>query len=83
MNAGYQIYQAERRPSRAEQRAIDARRGELAAALSRLLRPLPRRAARQSAAASDLASRYDEVRRSGVPDYPPAGSSPVAPLHRR
>ena len=31
------MYQAERTMSRAEQRAVDTRRGELAAALSRLL----------------------------------------------
>jgi hypothetical protein len=38
MNFGYTIYQAERPMSRAEQRAADTQRGELAAALSRLLR---------------------------------------------
>ena len=38
MNVGYTLYQAERTMSRAEQRALDIRRGELAAALSRLLR---------------------------------------------
>lgn len=38
MNFGYTLYQAERTMSRAEQRAVDTRRGELAAALSRLLR---------------------------------------------
>jgi hypothetical protein len=35
MNIGYLIYQAERPMLRAEQRAADDRRGELAAALSR------------------------------------------------
>jgi hypothetical protein len=38
MNIGYTIYQAERTMSPAEQRAVDTQRGELAAALSRLLR---------------------------------------------
>ena len=38
MNFGYTMYQAERTMSRAEQRAVDTRRGELAAALSGLLR---------------------------------------------
>jgi hypothetical protein len=38
MSFGYMIYQAERTMSRAEQRAADTRRGELAAALSCLLR---------------------------------------------
>src|SRR5215475_11080050 len=38
MNFGYTVYQAERTLSRAEQRAADTQRGELAAALSRLLR---------------------------------------------
>jgi len=38
MNVGYTLYQAERTMSRAEQRAVDTRRGELAAALSCLLR---------------------------------------------
>ena len=38
MNFGYMIYQAERTMSRAEQHAADTQRGELAAALSRLLR---------------------------------------------
>jgi hypothetical protein len=39
MNLGYLIQQAERTPSRAEQRAADARRGELARAISGLLHP--------------------------------------------
>ena len=38
MNISYMIYQAERIPSRAEQRAIDAQRGELARTLAGLLR---------------------------------------------
>jgi hypothetical protein len=38
MNFGYTLYQAERAMSRAEQRAADTRRGELAAVLARLLR---------------------------------------------
>jgi hypothetical protein len=38
MSFGYMIYQAERPMSRAEQHAADTQRGELAAALSRLLR---------------------------------------------
>ena len=38
MNFGYTLYQAERTMSRAEQHAVDTQRGELAAALSRLLR---------------------------------------------
>ena len=39
MNLGYLISQAERTPSRAEQHAADAQRGELARALSGLLHP--------------------------------------------
>jgi len=38
MNVGYLIHQAERPVSVAERRAADIRRGELALALSRLLR---------------------------------------------
>jgi hypothetical protein len=38
MNVGYLIHQAERPMSAEEQRAADVRRGELALALSRLLR---------------------------------------------
>jgi hypothetical protein len=38
MNLSYLIYQAERPRSAAEQRAEDARRGELAMALTRVLR---------------------------------------------
>ncbi len=36
MNTGYLIYQAERTRTAAEQRAVDATHGELAAALTRL-----------------------------------------------
>jgi len=39
MNLGYLTYQAERTPSRAEQRAADAQRGELARTLAGLLHP--------------------------------------------
>jgi hypothetical protein len=38
MNFGYTLYQAERTMSRAERRAVDIQRGEMAAALSRLRR---------------------------------------------
>jgi hypothetical protein len=39
MNLGYLLYQAERTVYRAEQRAADAQRGELARTLSSLLHP--------------------------------------------
>jgi hypothetical protein len=62
MNFGYLTYQAEHTPSRAEQRAADAQRGELARTLSGLLHPrrgtdCPRQAASTATA---------------VPDYLPA-----------
>jgi hypothetical protein len=41
MNIAYLIYQAERQPSAAEQRAIDNRRGELASGLAQLMRRRP------------------------------------------
>lgn len=41
MNIAYMIYQAERQPSAAEQRAADIRRGELARALAQLVRRNP------------------------------------------
>jgi hypothetical protein len=70
MNLGYLIQQAERTPSRAEQQAADAMRGELARTVSGLLRPrrhgrLHRRrdTDRPSLAASTT---------STVPDYLPA-----------
>jgi hypothetical protein len=46
MNIAYLIYQAERKPSAAEQRDIDIRRGELASALAQLMRRRPSAAAR-------------------------------------
>ncbi|HTU73882.1 MAG TPA: hypothetical protein VMG38_10225 [Trebonia sp.] len=39
MNLGYLLYQGEHTPDRAEQRAADAQRGELARILSGLLHP--------------------------------------------
>jgi hypothetical protein len=62
MNLGYLIHQAERTPSRAEQRAADMRRGELASTLSRLLHP--RRGTDHPGHAASTAR--------AVPDYLPA-----------
>lgn len=62
MNIGYLIQQAERTPSRAEQRAADIQRGELARALAGLLHP--RRGAELPGHATSTAIV--------VPDYPPA-----------
>jgi hypothetical protein len=45
MNIGYLIYQAERQQSAAERRAEDVRRGELARAITQLVRRGPSRAA--------------------------------------
>ncbi len=66
MNIAYLVYQAERQPSAAEQRAADIRRGELASALGRLVRRRPawpqgardvpaRGGARRPAAVQDMA----------------------------
>jgi hypothetical protein len=41
MNIAYLIYQAERKPSAAEQRDIDTRRGELASGLAHLMSRRP------------------------------------------
>jgi hypothetical protein len=46
MNIAYLIYQAERQPSAAEQRAIDTRRGELASGLAQLMQRRPQAADR-------------------------------------
>jgi hypothetical protein len=66
MNLGYLIQQAERTPSRTEQRAADAMRGELARTLSGLLHPRihPRRGTDRPGHASSAAVT--------VPDYLPA-----------
>jgi hypothetical protein len=67
MNHGYLLYQAERTVSRAEQCAADARRGELAHALSGLLHPHR---------ATTVAGNDCHCPAAGaaiiVPDYPPA-----------
>ena len=62
MNLGYLISQAERTPSRAEQYAADAQRGELARTLSGLLHRRHRTGYLRPAAAAA----------STVPDYVPA-----------
>ena len=59
MNFGYLTYQAERTPSRAEQRAADIQQGELARTLSGLLHPRRRTDCPSQAAIA-------------VPDYLPA-----------
>jgi hypothetical protein len=73
MNNGYLLYQAERTPSRAEQRAADARRGELARSLSQLLHP--RRDTAASTADCPCPADYPcpaPGTAVAVPDYPPA-----------
>ena len=68
MNISYLVYQAERIPSRAEQRAIDAQRGELARTLTSLLRGRRRAAAEATPGAAGV-----------IPDYLPPewASAPV------
>jgi hypothetical protein len=61
MNIGFLLYQAERTPDRAEQRAVDAQRGELARALSGLLHPRRRIDHRPQAECTGIT----------VPDYLP------------
>jgi len=72
VNISYMIYTAERIPSRAEQRAIDAQRGELARTLAGLLRSRRRAAARSSFEATPGAAGV-------LPDYVPPewASAPV------
>ena len=64
MNISYMVYQAERIPSRTEQRAIDARRGELARTLGSLLRWQRGALARSSSEATPGAAGV-------IPDYLP------------
>jgi hypothetical protein len=63
MNIGYMAYQAERPMSRAEQRAADNQRGELAAALSRRLRRK-----RAASPASAVAPAAPATALAAVPD---------------
>ena len=63
MNFGYLTYQAERPPSRAEQRAADIQQGKLARTLSGLLHPRRGTTDCPSQAASTA---------TVVPDYLPA-----------
>ena len=64
MNISYMVYQAERIPSRTEQRAVDAQRGELARTLASLLPRRRRAVARSSSEATPGPAGV-------VPDYPP------------
>jgi hypothetical protein len=68
VNISYMIYQAERIPSRAEQGAIDAQRGELARTLAGLLRSRRRAADAATPGAAGV-----------LPDYLPPewASAPV------
>lgn len=59
MNIAYMIYQTERTPTRAEQREIDMRNGQLAAAIAKYLRELtaPFRSAADTAGAACAGTR--------------------------
>jgi hypothetical protein len=77
MSFGYMIYQAERPMSRAEQRAADIRRGELAAALSRLLRR-----GRKARPADTVTTLTPETALPAVPDCACALCFEQGPLPR-
>jgi hypothetical protein len=62
MNIAYLIYQAERTPSAAEQRAIDTHRGELASGLAQLLHRRPAAAPDRTGSQGRNSSRRQAAR---------------------